>query len=132
MCIGRHHKMEFRFKNDWIDSTVTVQADGSAVERLGFGGTPAEGQRFSSVAVWIEEMTETTNKCTTDAAVKWEDDGQMHWQEEVVWYTPTSYTCTVGRMVYVVDSTPDGIVEGGGRLWNSVYDWLVEMEKLTA
>ena len=119
--------MEFRFKNDWIDSTVTVQTEGSVIECRGFGGAPAEGRQFPSVAAWLIEMIDTTNKCTTDAVVNWEDDdGDVHWGE-VFWYTPTSYSCTVGGVAHVVDSTPDDIVEGDGKSWASVYDWLAEM-----
>jgi hypothetical protein len=124
--------MEFRFKNEWIDSTVTVQADGTVIERLGYGGIPAEGQRFASVVAWLDAMTESTDKCNTQAATSWvDDDGNLQWEEETTWYSPTSYSCTVGGVAHIADSTTDGIVEAGDRSWATVYDWVAEMEKLS-
>ncbi len=110
---------EFRFKNEWIDRTVSVGDDGSIVE-------PSGGLMFPSIAEWLEVMQEETQRCARAAALGWEDhdDGLLNWQEDVVWFVQTTYTF---RGVSVV-SLPDASVRYPlGRVWECVLPWLASL-----
>ena len=120
--------MQFRFKNDFIDSTVTLQEDGTVIELFGVGGSVVSSpQKFASVAKWLDRMHMETKQCNSYSSWN-EDDGDMHWEDEVEWYTPATYSCSRdGVMICEVESTPEDTVENGEKAWASVYDWVAEI-----
>lgn len=109
--------MEFRFKNEYIDSTVTVQEDGSVIERLGAGGEVVQKpQKFVSVSVWLSAMHRDTDMCSHDPR----DDDE---EEMIVWFVPTKYS--YGRRT--ARNTPDGDVVERSRTWLSPEEWAAEI-----
>jgi hypothetical protein len=111
--------MEFRFKNDYIDSTVAVQEDGSVIERLGAGGEVVQKpQKFVSVSVWLNAMQRDTDMCMRDPRYDSDDEGEM-----IVWFVPTTYS--YGRRT--ARNTPDGEVVEGSRTWLSPEEWAAEI-----
>ncbi len=112
--------MEFRFKNEYIDSTATVQEDGSVIERLGAGGEVVQKpQKFASVSVWLSAMQRDTDMCSHDPRYDSDEDEE----EMIVWFVPTTYSC--GRRK--ARNTPDGDVVEGSRTWLSPEEWAAEI-----
>ena len=109
-----------RFKNDLIDSTVELQADGYVIERLGSGGeVVTDPQTFASVGTWLEAMQEDTDNCCRSLEVNVDEEGVIHWEDEVQWFIPTTYS--IGDRSAENDPH-DGVIEGS-RTWNSALEW---------
>jgi hypothetical protein len=113
--------IEFRFKNEYIDSTVTVQEDGSVVERLGAGGELVQKpQKFASVRAWLNAMQRDTDMCSHDPRYDSDDEED---EAMIVWFVPTKYS--YGRRT--ARNTPDGDVVERSRTWSSPEEWAAEI-----
>jgi len=111
--------MEFRFNNEWIDSTVAVQEDGSVIECRGSGGEVVKNpQTFPTVEDWLNVMAQETALCCRE----WDNEAAEYYQS---WYTPTTYSCgkRVAKDVFDEDGEPTGEVSEGSRIWLSPAEW---------
>ena len=119
--------MEFRFNNEWIDSTVAVQEDGSVIECRGSGGEVVKKpQTFPTVEDWLNVMAQETALCCRE----WDNEAAEYYQS---WYTPTTYSCgkRVAEDVFDEDGEPTGEVSEGSRIWVSPAAWAASVRTNT-
>lgn len=119
--------MEFRFNNEWIDSTVAVQEDGSVIEVRGSGGEVVKKpQTFPTVEDWLNVMAQETALCCRE----WDNEAAEYYQS---WYTPTTYSCgkRVAEDVFDEDGEPTGEVSEGSCIWLSPAEWAASVRTNT-
>ena len=110
--------IEIRFRNEYIDSTVAVQEDGSVIERYGVGGVVVtRPQTYASVEEWLDEMERDTSMCSHDPRDDYGYDEED--DDPLLWFIPTAYSCG-GR---TAENTPDGCVVEGSRFWADSEEW---------
>ena len=116
--------IEFRFHNEYIDSTVAVQVDGSVIERYGVGGVVVtHPQTFPSVEDWLKQMERDTSLCSHDPRDDYDYDEDAEDENLLLWFVPTVYSCG-GRKAA---NTPDGDVVEEGLVWQTSADWATEV-----
>ena len=116
--------IEFRFHNEYIDSTVAVQEDGSVIERYGAGGVVVtRPQKFASIGAWLSDMERDTSLCSRDPRDDYDYDEDAEEENLLLWFIPTVYSCG-GRKAA---NTPDGDVVEEGLVWQTSADWALHV-----